>query len=637
MNPSIKNAPVWHSAVDGIEAAALAVDPHKDRMLAVNAAASSMLEASPELLMNLRPSSLFHEHLPRLVAITDECLAKGTSWSDVLDVAIPGTARTFDVELFASRFEHEGSTVMLLMLYRLDSTRTRRAKAEYERLRKTDNETARLAGIERVFRDLEYGNQLLLNAAGEGIYGINAKGETTFLNPAAERMLGWKSEELIGVAAHQTMHHSHEDGEAYALTKCPIYAAFREGAVQRVTNEVFWRRDGTSFPVEYTSTPIEDNGRLIGAVVVFRDVSEQRTSERKLRDALAKVEGLTERLEKENAYLQDEILSDRQFGEIVGDSEPVRNVIRKIELVSPTDASVLVTGESGTGKELIAHAIHSASRRKSRPLIKVNCAAIPRELFESEFFGHRKGAFTGAIADRAGRFEMADGGTIFLDEISELPLDMQGKLLRALQEGQFERVGEAKTIASDFRVIAASNRDLKQEVREKRFREDLYFRIAVFPVEAVALRDRSDDIPLLVQHFVRTAAPKLNLPVKSCTIADMERLQAYPWPGNIRELRNVVEHAMIVSRDEKLRFPLLDSSGWTDADIVEPMKPKTPNVVMTAAEIRDVERQNIIRALKVSGGRVSGIGAAADLLGIKPPTLYSRIKRLGIDAAKLKH
>lgn len=625
---------LWPAAMAQIEAAAFVIDPYGNRILDANGAASALLEREHTALLALPLQQLFAGTMPGFIVLTDECLAKGTAWSDRLTLTLPDAGRVRDVEAFLSHFTDGGNDYVLAQFYRLDTLRVRRAKAEYERMRRDDDDAAHLGRMEKLFRDLERGNQLILNAAGEGIYGINARGDTTFLNPAAERMLGWRSEELVGRNAHQVMHHSHEHGDGYPIADCPIYAAFSDGEVRRVTGEVFWRRDGSYFPVEYTSTPIEDGGRLVGAVVVFRDVSEQRDAERKLRAALAEVEELTERLAKENAFLQDEIRSGQAFGEIIGDSPPVAKVIQQIRMVAPTDASVLITGESGTGKELIAHAIHTASPRSARPFIKVNCAAIPRELFESEFFGHCKGAFTGAVADRIGRFEMADGGTIFLDEIGEMPLDMQGKLLRALQEGRFERVGDARTITADFRVIAATNRVLRDEVQKKRFREDLYFRIAVFPIEAVPLRERVSDIPLLLRHFIEQVSPARDEENRAISVSDVERLQAYPWPGNIRELRNIVEHAMIVSGSGRLRFPLLDMPVERAGKAMDPAS--TPATIATYAEMHAANRLNILRAVESAGGRISGEGGAAERLGIKPQTLYSQLRKLKIDAHAIR-
>jgi PAS domain S-box-containing protein len=470
-------------------------------------------------------------------------------------------------------------------------------------------------------------NQLILRAAGEGIYGVNADGKTTFVNPAAARMLGWTAEELVGHDMHSIVHHTHPDGSRYPAHDCPIYAAFRDGAVHQVDTEVFWRKDGTSFWVEYTSTPIRDHGHVVGAVIVFRDVTQRREADEKLRAAREEVDRLRERLELENAYLQEEIRIEGNHHGIVGRSAAIQKVLRQVELVAPTDATVLITGESGTGKELIARAIHDASKRSRRPLIRVNCATIPRELFESEFFGHAKGAFAGAARDGVGRFELADGGTLFLDEVSDMPLELQRKLLRVLEENNFERVGEQQTRTVDVRVIAATNRDLKQEVRRGRFREDLYFRLDVFPIESVPLRERRDDIPLLAAHFVQGEGRKLKRELR-LTEGDARRLMQYDWPGNVRELENVIERAAILARHARLRIDLPAARNAATAT------PAQADRLLTDDERRERDRANILAALESCDGKVFGRGGAAELLDVKPTTLASRIKALGITVAK---
>ncbi|MDC5690021.1 sigma 54-interacting transcriptional regulator, partial [Acinetobacter baumannii] len=318
------------------------------------------------------------------------------------------------------------------------------------------------------------GKHLLLSSVGDGIYSINQQGLCTFINPVGAKMLGLQPENVLGKNIHKIHHHTHENGEHYPVEDCPIYAAVHDGVVHEGIQEIFWRRDGSYFPVEFTSTPIIRDSEIIGAVVVFRDISDRLNTEKQLTHALGELQELKSRLEQQNEYLQEEILQENQYHEIVGNSASILQIIEKIKVVAPTDANVMIYGESGTGKELIARAIHQSSHRKQYPLIRVNCAAIPSELFESEFFGHVKGAFTGAIRDRAGRFELADQGTLFLDEIGEIPLELQSKLLRVLQEGTFERVGEEKTRHVDVRIIAATNRNLKEEVKLKHFREDLY-------------------------------------------------------------------------------------------------------------------------------------------------------------------
>ena len=399
--------------------------------------------------------------------------------------------------------------------------------------------------------------------------------------------------------------------------------------MRTISDEVFWCEDGQPIPVEYTSTPIHEEGITIGAVAVFRGVSDRKQAERELRVAPEELESLKHRLELENAYLQQEIREEHHYHEIVGRSPALRKAIEQIELVAPTDATVLITGESGTGKELMARAIHQSSHRSERALIRVNCAAVPRELFESEFVGHVRGSFTGAVKDRPGRFELADGATLFLDEVGEIPVELQSKLLRVLQGGQFERVGSDRIRSIDVRLIAATNRDLRAEVAAGRFREDLYFRLNVFPINSAALRDRREDIPLLVAHFLQAIGRRFgreNLRVRE---ADVRRLQAYDWPGNIHELQNLLERAVIVSPAGQLRLEMPTASTTSERNDV-PMSAPSPNRIPTEGERRKRDIAAIQQALQQSGGRVFGPGGAAEILAMKPTTLASRIKRWGI-------
>jgi formate hydrogenlyase transcriptional activator len=473
-------------------------------------------------------------------------------------------------------------------------------------------------------------NELILQAAGEGIYGVDNKGMTIFVNPAAARMLGWEADALIGQPMHALLHHTRPDGSHFPKEECSIYAAFKDGAVHHVDDEVFWRKDGSSLPVAYTSTPIRENGKLAGAVVVFRDITGQKLAAQKLHQAYSEIEQMKEQLEAENVYLQEEYKLERNFAGIVGQSNAIQQVMQQIELVAATDASVLISGESGTGKELIASAIHEQSKRHGHPWIRVNCAAIPRELFESEFFGHVKGAFTGALKDRTGRFSLANGGTIFLDEVGEIPLELQSKLLRVLQEGQFERVGEEKTSNVDVRIVAASNRDLKADIDANRFREDLYFRLNVFPIEAAPLRNRRDDIPLLATHFITLICRRMNRQEPRLTQANIKQLQSYSWPGNIRELQNVIERAIILSKGNRLQFDLPDKDTARDSTFSEPARHDETDTPFTETERLARDRTNIQKALHLSNGRISGENGAAGLLGIKPTTLASRMKALDI-------
>jgi transcriptional regulator with GAF, ATPase, and Fis domain len=342
--------------------------------------------------------------------------------------------------------------------------------------------------------------------------------------------------------------------------------------------------------------------------------------------AFSEIEALRKGLELENDYLREEVTRAGAFGELVGGSPALGAVTRQIDLVAPTDATVLILGESGTGKELVAREIHRRSGRASRPLITVNCAAVPRELFESEFFGHLRGSFTGALRDRAGRFELADRGTLFLDEIGEIPLELQSKLLRVLQEGAFERIGEERTRKADVRLIAATNRDLRAEADAGRFRQDLYYRLSVFPVELPPLRSRAEDVPPLAEHFLALSARRLGRPKPRLTPADARQLQAYHWPGNVRELQHVIERAVITADGVRLAIDLPACRSETPAAPV----PVVEDRVLTAAEVRRMESDNIRAALRRANGKVAGPGGAAELLGMKPTTLASRIKALGL-------
>jgi len=480
-------------------------------------------------------------------------------------------------------------------------------------------------------RRLERERALILDAAGEGIYGLDREGRGTFVNAAAMEILGWTLEDVAGQTTHDLHHHTRTDGSPYPHDECPIYAALKDGAVHRIDDEVFWHKDGHCIPVEYTSTPIWEDGEIQGAVVMFHDITERKRAEQELREAYDRITELKDSLERERDYLREEVNVAHNFGEIVGESAALQRVLGQIEAVAPTPANVLILGESGTGKELVARAIHGYSNRASGTLIKVNCPSIPKDLFESEFFGHVKGAFTGAHRDRTGRFQLANGGTLFLDEISEIPLDLQGKLLRALQEREFERVGEEQTQYVDVRVVAASNRDLHAEVEAGRFREDLYYRLNVFPIHMPPLRERRDDILPLATKFLEQTSSEFGIDPPKLTRAQADRLRAYDWPGNIRELQNVIERAVILSRNGPLRLDLETDAGTRNTGVTAPdEEADTPGDFLTEAELRERERRNLLAALEQADWRVSGPGGAAELLGVKPTTLSYRIKSFGL-------
>jgi DNA-binding NtrC family response regulator len=330
------------------------------------------------------------------------------------------------------------------------------------------------------------------------------------------------------------------------------------------------------------------------------------------------------------SYPGSELRSKVGLSEIVGQSATLRQMLHEVEIVAPSDATVLILGETGTGKELIACAVHERSRRKEKPLIRVNCTSIPRELFESEFFGHTKGAFTGAIRDRAGRFEAAAGGTLFLDEVGEIPLELQSKLLRVLQEKSYERVGEERTRRADVRIIAATNRDLKSEVAAGRFRQDLYYRLNVFPLRVPALRERKEDIALLATHFVALLVKELGCPPPRFTRAGIETLQGYDWKGNIRELRNVIERAVIMARGGALEFDLPMTGSSVNLTCFETPDDDAPRPeYLTEPELRRRERENLLAILQKTAWKIKGSDGAAQLLGVKANTLLARIKKMG--------
>ena len=481
-----------------------------------------------------------------------------------------------------------------------------RAGAEFERLRN-----------ERILRDSQQRLASILDSAMDAIVTFDGAGAIELFNAAAEQVFACPAAEALGQPIGRFL----SDGFCQALDR-----AVAEGRNGSSATRYLWtpgglvarRADGREFPVEASLSQASVAGGAL-YTLILRDIEERRRAEGELR-----------RLHEEASYLQEEIRATHNVDAIIGDSHAMRDVMEQVALVGPTDTSVLILGETGTGKELVARAVHAASPRAHRPLIKVNCAALPGTLIESELFGHERGAFTGAVEKRVGRFELAAGGTIFLDEIGDMPLEVQSKLLRVLQEHELERVGGGATLAVDVRVVAATNRDLAGAVAAGTFRADLYYRLNVFPIALAPLRARREDIPQLVRHFVGGYAARMGRRIVYIPPDAMRVLVDYEWPGNVRELEHVIERAVILSpgpelsvTPEILRILPAADPPQRDAQGTHPVAPADESM-------DDVERQHIASVLKQTGWRIEGAAGAARVLGLNPSTLRSRMKKLRI-------
>ncbi|MHC4697216.1 MAG: sigma-54 interaction domain-containing protein [Planctomycetota bacterium] len=452
----------------------------------------------------------------------------------------------------------------------------------------------------------------LLDAAPDAMVIVDRLGQIVHVNAQVESLLRWSPGDLLGKCIDLLLpdrcrqaHVGQRDRYCESPYVRPMGAGLELCALTK---------DGRELPVEIGLSPLRtDNGLLV--ISSIRDISSRKAGERELREAYDEIKQLTNRLEAENLYLREEVRLEHAHHKIVGESPAIKAALGQVEQVGPTASTVLIIGETGTGKELLAHAIHALSKRKQRALVHVNCAALPAALVEGELFGREKGAYTGALSKHIGRFEVADKSTIFLDEVGELPLESQAKLLRVLQEGQFERLGSSRTTTVDVRVIAATNRDLEIEVRERRFREDLYYRLNVFPISVPPLRERLEDVPQLAWAFVDEFADAMGKSIEGISQTSLDALQQYPWPGNVRELRNVIERAMIVCTTPTLR-------------IAVPAQPDSPS--RADMTLDSVERTHIEEVLRITGGRVRGANGAAQILGLRPTTLDGKIAKLGI-------
>jgi PAS domain S-box-containing protein len=469
--------------------------------------------------------------------------------------------------------------------------------------------------------------RLMLDEALDAVVTMDADGVTTGWNKQAEVIFGWTREDAVGrpmsdmiiPAQHRE---AHENGLRHFL-------ATGDGPVlNRRIEMTALARDGREFPVELTVTPLR-LGQTWTFSAFIRDITERKRGEKALETAFEEIKALKDQLQSENIVLREEIDRASMFEEIVGNSHILRNLLSRVSKVAPTDSSVLITGETGTGKELIARAIHKRSRRSARAFVSVNCAAIPRDLIASELFGHEKGAFTGAAQRRLGRFELAEGGTVFLDEVGELPAETQVALLRVLQEREFERVGGSGSLRADVRVIAATNRDLDAAIAAGTFRSDLFYRLNVFPIEVPSLRERREDIPLLVEYFIDRYARKAGKRFQVVSKKSLDLLQSYPWPGNIRELQNVIERSIIVCETENFSV----DESWLSR---QPRASAPKSQLELSQTLAAQEKEMIEAVLRESGGRVDGPSGAAARLGMPRSTLESKIRSLKIDKKRFK-
>jgi chemotaxis protein methyltransferase CheR len=454
----------------------------------------------------------------------------------------------------------------------------------------------------------------LTTAVPDTIFSIKLPERTINWANDSFHVMGYEDEEYI----NQSVEKYYLYREDYERVGKLQQEAIRKGDKMIRTEVMALHKDGRAFPAEITATFYKEEEKLAQITAMIRDITERRQAEEKLEKSYNEIKVLQKQLQAESAYLQEEIRLEHNFDNIIGNSNAIQYALFKVEQVAETEATVLVMGETGTGKELIARAIHHNSLRKDRPLIKINCATLPPNLIESELFGHEKGSFTGAAVKHTGRFEVADRSTLFLDEIGELPFELQSKLLRVIEDGEFERLGSTKTIKVDVRIIAATNRDLEKDVSEGRFRQDLWYRLNVFPITMPPLRKRTDDIPLIAQYYLNLITRKLGKDIDSIPIKVMKTLQANSWPGNVRELQNVIERAVISTSGAKLQMPD-EVSPKDEVQQAEGFK-----------SLHDMERDYIVSVLDKTGWKVSGKNSAAEILGLNRGTLRGRMEKLGI-------
>jgi PAS domain S-box-containing protein len=550
------------------------------RYILMNRAGADIVGRKERVLVGRTDDEIYPPDTAQHVATTDRIvLDSGEPWTAEETVRIRGGGtRRFLTTKFAYR-DHKGRTLGIIGIAR-----------DLTSLRETEQRLS-----------------LIVDSAMDAVIAVDQEGIVRLFNSAAEEVFGAKSDTIMGRSFVRFC----TPGLSRLLTDS--WVAFERSGT---TGRYLWAPDGLSarrasgeeFPVEATVSHSEWQG-CKQLTLILRDVNERQRAEAEIR-----------RLHLENEYLREEAEQELAFGDIVGRSEAIRKVLESVEQVAATDSTVLLLGETGTGKELIARAIHARSARRQHPLVKVNCAALPASLIESELFGHEKGAFTGALSRRIGRFEMADHGSLLLDEIGDLPVELQAKLLRVLQEGEFERVGGTRTLRTNVRIIAATNQDLEAAVRNSEFRADLFYRLNVFPIRLPPLRACRDDIPLLARHFAMRIGSRLGKPIDTIPAPTLEALVAYLWPGNVRELQNVVERGVILARDSTL-----DPGDWIPKALPD------GDGEGNGTSLVEMQRRHIVATLEQTGWKVSGPNGAAELLGLKPTTLEARMKKLGIE------
>jgi PAS domain S-box-containing protein len=592
-----ENEAMYHKLVENSQEVILILDG--STIVFSNPYATSFFEYSAEELSGMDILDMVHEDDKKQVRkrFADRYAGKPLSQINVGKVVTKsGKIKIIEVTATVVKYNDKNQVVFTGR----DITERKKAEEElllaYKELEKSEKDN-RLS-------------KFVIDRAGEAIIMINSYGFITRANDSCKYVWGYSEEEMKYLSIFDI------DTE---LTK----AEFDDLKLKVIKKKnvrlekVNLKKSGEKVPVEISLNSLFFEGEHYITAFV-KDISKRKKSEFQLKEAFKQINSLKNKLQAENLYLQDEIKLNHNFEEIITQSKKFIRVLGNVEQVASTDSTVLILGETGTGKELLARAIHNISGRKNSPLVKVNCASLPATLIESELFGYEKGAFTGALTQKIGRFELADGGTIFLDEIGELPLELQPKLLRVLQDGEFERLGNPKTIKVNVRVIAATNKDLKKEAKENRFRDDLFFRLNVFPIRIPSLRERKEDIPILLNHFIKKYSAKLSKKIKTVSQQALVSLQTYDWPGNIREMENVVERAIIISNNESL-----DLGDWFETANIN----SKPNKIIPLA---DYEKEYILKILNLKNWRIRGENGVANALGLKPTTLEAKMKKLGI-------